>query len=180
VALVIAALLTSRLEPLGILESVALYAANMFVLMFTLLILRALSRRYGHEGRQFSIFQLLAAMTLLAFLIVSLRYATRLQEVWVFTAGFILNNTIIAVVCLFFSGLTRHWILRLAGALGTGLITGWCLTFLRPNLSGSLEAMAIVQAFVVFIWLDVAQIAKSDFGARMHVPALDKQHHNKS
>jgi hypothetical protein len=159
-ATAIAAWFTSRVEPLRLLESLALYATDMVVLMVTLLVLRAISHRYGKERKHFSILQLFGAITIVAIVMSLLRHATTLQEEWAFTAGFILINTVIAVGCLFFSNLNRHWILRLAGAVGIGLFAGWSLTSVRPSLSGDLEAMAIVQAFIVFVWLDATQITK--------------------
>jgi hypothetical protein len=131
------------------------------ILITALLIVRALSQRYGHEGRQFSILQLLVGMTSIAILIVMLRSATMLQRQWAFTVGFIGSNTVIAVGCLFVTRLNHHAVLRLSAAIGTGLLVGWALTVVRPDLSGELQAMEIVQALVVFLWVELGQIANN-------------------
>ena len=73
-------------------------------------------------------------------------------------ANAVLTNVIVAVACLVFWSRSWHGLLRLAATLAIATAGGWCLAVLRPDLSGELEVMMILNALILFSWLEFGDI----------------------
>jgi hypothetical protein len=106
---------------------------------------------------QFSIMHLLAAMTTLAITLAILRHAKALQEVPSTAAIVILSSVGIAFAAVVLQAFRWHGLLRLASLAGIAMILG----IVMQNIAGdrqNLLAFHLIQAIVLFLWLQFGEI----------------------
>ena len=118
------------------------------------------ARRWGYRenwrGWQFSTIQLLLIMTALAILIVVLRSAQLIHDVWLWVVILLVNNVCLAVACVVIQGTRWHAMVRLAAAAGVAVFMGMVLYATRtwPEII----AVNLIYAFVLVLWLEVGDI----------------------
>jgi hypothetical protein len=105
---------------------------------------------------QFSMKHLLAMMTTFAVLMVVLRGAKIIQEVWLWVILLIVNNIGLALSCILIHGTHWHGAARVAATAGVAALLGSLLYLVRgwPEMI----AVNLIHAFVVIAWLQVGGI----------------------
>lgn len=150
-----------RSEPaIGIVESATLvgfHAAAVFVAVWLQKIAAAHRGQFSTDA-QFSIKSLFVLTTATAVLAALVRSSEIVQAQWAFTVIFILSNVTLAVGCLLLWNRNWHSILRLAASLALAMVVGWCLSWVKPHLSGDSEILCCVQVIMIFGWLQFGEI----------------------
>src|SRR4029079_1548954 len=150
-----------RSEPaIGIVESTTLigfHAAAVFMAVWLQKIAAAHRGQFSIDA-QFSIKNLFVLTTATAVLAALVRSSEIVQAQWVFTVIFILCNVTVAVGCLLLWNRSWHSILQLAASLALAMVVGWCLSLVRPSLSGGYEILFCVEVILIFAWLQFGEI----------------------
>jgi hypothetical protein len=142
-----------------------LWATHAALLMGLLWVLRQLSITSGLSFKnsasrwQFSIGQLLVLMTTVAILIVILRKAELIHEVWVWIAVLLANNVGIAIAVALIHTTDWHWLVRATVAAGVAIALGVVVLMINRSYSEIL-VINLIQTFVLFLWLE--------YGGLMH------------
>jgi hypothetical protein len=161
VAIPLAALAILHAEPpLGYTEAAALVATHFMASLLVLWLQRLI---VAHQNRlagsaQFSIRNLFGLTTAIALAAALLGGSKLLQQAWLATTILILNNVLMGVVALILWNRNWHWLLRLAATLAAAVFAGWCISIVRPHLSGKLEVMNCIQVLIVLAWLGIGEI----------------------
>ncbi|HJQ82326.1 MAG TPA: hypothetical protein VJ828_20365 [Lacipirellulaceae bacterium] len=117
-------------------------------------------RRWGHPVEagvwQFSMKHLLVAMTTFAVLVFVLRSSEIIQNVWLWVAILIVNNTGVALACMLVQSAPWHVVLRVAAAAGLAALLGSLLYAM--NRWPDVIAVNLIHALLLFLWLEVGGI----------------------
>jgi hypothetical protein len=143
-------------------ESAALIVAHLSgsLLALALQKLYMAYRSRAPAAAQFSMKHLFALMTGIALMAAILGGSRLFRESNFVPSIMVSNHVLVGVVALAFWFCRWHWVGRVAATLAVAIFVGWCVTFLRPNLSGSLEVMNCIQALIVLAWLDWGEIIR--------------------
>jgi hypothetical protein len=175
-------------------ESFGIYAGLAAALLGSLWIFRRSTFWHRRSGQpriawQFSIIQVMGAMTILAVLITSLRGSELLfgkVDVWRFLLLLTICDVLIVISTLVVWSMPQHWLIRaasacaIAGMLGTVLTGAGATGMLGENVVASFESdfvpnstYTIVTSLVVFVWLELGLIVAIDRRAEPSPPAGD-------
>jgi hypothetical protein len=93
-------------------------------------------------------------MTVMAILIVVLRSATDLQEVWLWVAVLLMNNLGIALSTFIIYDTRWPRVLKTAAIAGIAILFGALLALIRHN-AWEMSAINLIHAFVLYVWLEL-------------------------
>ncbi len=130
-------------------------------------------RRWGYPVEvalwQFSMKHLLMAMTTFAVLVFVLRSSEMIRDVWLWVAIVIVNNTCVALACVFVQSAPWHVVLRVAAIAGIAALLGSLLYAI--NRWPDVIAVNLIHALLLFLWLEVGGILP----ARARASAADME-----
>jgi hypothetical protein len=145
-------------------EEYALAHAGFWAMHATLLtgllwILRQWSFTSGLDSKnsasrwQFSIGHLLVLMTTVAVLIVILRKAEMIHEIWAWIAVLLANNIGIAIAAVFIHTTDWQWGMRAAVSAGIAIALGVVVLMINRSYSQIL-VINLIQTFVLLLWVE--------------------------
>jgi hypothetical protein len=168
VVAVAAAIMTSRLPYISLIDAAALYGSHLIAVAAALwLAKRTTWIRRGNRPQdlptwQFSVAQLLLVMTLLAILLVALKSAELVRDAWAAIVAVITGNVALIVGVLFVWYLRQHTLVRLAIMLVVAAVVALANGLLRPYFLGNFVAYYVIQTLVLWLWLELGRIVPSD------------------
>jgi hypothetical protein len=142
----------------------AFLAATMLLALWLYKLVLTLRQPRRAAAAQFSMKDLFVLTTSVALVAALLRGSQFMQELPLFVMFVVLTNVVVAVACLVFWSRAWHALPRLGATLAVAVASGWCLTYLRPHLSGELEVMMTLHAIILFSWLELGDIVPKNCG----------------
>jgi hypothetical protein len=124
-------------------------------------------RRTGQTvGWNFSMMQLLVAMTVVAVLSATVANSEELTQTgetgdWLLNLAFVVGTACVSIASLVFWGLSIHWLLRLAASLGCALLVSLSFALLGMSYVPSILVLAafyLIQALAISVWLGIGPI----------------------
>jgi hypothetical protein len=109
---------------------------------------------------QFSLMHLLMLMTMTAILLVILREAKVIHEIWLSYALWVINNSVLAIIAVFLCTVTWHIVLRMGALAAMGAALGIAVGLIDPFHASDAVAINLIQTATLFLWLELGGIIR--------------------
>ncbi len=130
-------------------------------------------RMQGPRGNrwQFSIKHLLVLMTASAIVIVILREAKLIHEIWTSYVLWVINNSLLAIFAAILCTVTWHIVLRVGALAAMGAALGIAVALIDPYRASDAVAVNLIQTAMLFLWLELGGIIPLHASTNRPVPA---------